>query len=513
MSSGITSRFRRALSIYSLLKKDKKKPATKTQLFKIYLSLCAGLVMFFLVIEQSDLVQDTEKKFQDLVLYLTPAEEPYDRNGARVERPTLVAFDDASYQNIGRPAFMPREYLATVLSEFRQHNANKTLPPVRFLTLDFDLSINDAGIVSEDLHASDHKLLLELQEISSSTLLFVSRSFAHYFDEGDGTGGSMSVAGGYLPVWDNGPFDAFVKTSEQAFYMSTGYALAGDGNVREWRSFELVCQDDRVKWIPSAQLLIGTAQKMLHHNSNKKIAAHIQAEIERINDFTQQFNCQDLNEQKEVFSPRQKYTYLCLQAKQDCIDSWYFSPSSTDKFTLSGDTELQRFFSYYTPPGTNGKFQSVLLQSTRSLIEEGWRFPPATFSYIAATYADSSDWHKIPMVQAVEVPGVYLILNSAFTLQKFGVLKPAPVIVKVVLLLLAIVITAYCFTCYSRTKALILSIAILSAIIIPFSFYTLSKGIVLEVSIIVLCLEFFIPVVDALLDAINFIIRKRSSHA
>ena len=68
-------------------------------------------------------------------------------------------------------------------------------------------------------------------------------------------------------------------------------------------------------------------------------------------------------------------------------------------------------------------------------------------------------------------------------------------------------------TCYSRTKALILSIAILSAIIIPFSFYTLSKGIVLEVSIIVLCLEFFIPVVDALLDAINFIIRKRSSHA
>ena len=513
MSSRVRARFRRTLFIYSLLKRNKNKPATKSQLFKVYLSLSAGLALFLLIIEQSDLVQDTEKQFQDLVLYLTPAAEPNDRNGYRIDRPTVVAFDNASYQNIGRPAFIPRDYLATVLNKFRQHNADDTLPPVRFLTLDFDLSINDSGRVSSDLHVADLRLLSELQEISSSTLLFVSRSFARDFYSGDGADGTLGGVGGYLPVWDHGPFDAFVESSEQTFYMSTGYALAGDGKIRDWRAFELVCRDDRVNWIPSAQLLIGTAQNMLNRNSNDVIAAHVQAEIERINDFTKRFSCQELNEQKELFSPRQKYTYLCSKAEQDCIKTWHFAPSSTAKLTLSGDNELQRFFSHYTPPGTNGKFQSVLLQSTQSLIEKGWRFPPATFSYVAATYAESSDWHKIPMVQAVEVPGIYLILNSAYTLQKFGVLKPAPVMVKVVLLLLAIVITAYCFSRYSRTQALILSAAILSAIIIPLSFYTLSRGVVLEVSIIVLSLEFFIPAVDALFDAMNFIFRKRSRHA
>lgn len=494
--------------LLNVLKDKKQLKKQKLKLFKKYLVICTFMSAILLLCHQLPYVKQVEQEVQDLILYFGLSSESEDLNRNQIVNPILVAIDDISYQNWQRPTFVPREKIASILNKVTEHNNQETVDKIRFVTLDFDLSVNDKGLVNEALGDSGVLLNQALKDAAKTdALIFATRTFEKTLSSGHGNLASINYDNTKLFVWDKGAYDSTIEHLEQAFYTTTNYKVSADGNRREWRLFELVCKRNKVEWVPSVQLLLSSAQLMQNSLTNTEIAAHLQAQVKQFNNITHQYSCDEINNLDRHFTPLTKFNYMCESAEIKCNTNWVLDKVNGHVLSING-TGSQRFFYKIMPP-MKGEKSYIQLQSAQELIDSDWQIPPTSFVYVAGTYTDSSDWHAVPRIKSVSVPGIYLILNSSNTLSEYGQLKPVNHLIKILLLLIAIVFTSYCFAYFSHSKAFLIVSALLMGLLIPLSVVLIRMGIVLEVAAIILALQLFPVILDFISIVFNYQHKKR----
>lgn len=374
--------------------------------------------------QHSDVLREWDDWSQDIVMALN-------KNRDAPRNPTLPMkqvydIDDAAYREWGSPVLLPRDKVLSLIQGAERAGAS-------IILVDIDLSrpSDDLAGAGVRLTDNDRALTEYLEKLNNSDdpdrpIVILPRSLRKPLREG-----ALDESALFEPVPSF--LDPFLPEQKRVFWGSAQFAVEEDSVIRRWRLAEAYCSKGRLDVLPSVQLLAARAGLAAGTNSDKAAALRELSRQLHPGQFGQAPACMSARGYGDLTDLMERYPISHLpdelrlsgSAQGPSISAEALGRTSRIVFRLfPGPDVRKRQIEVIPADEVSGRQGTGLDALGRAVL-------------IGASFEESHDLHRRPFHDRM-LPGVVIIANAIDTLEQYGEIRPIPLS----MLLVAIILVA-----------------------------------------------------------------------
>lgn len=413
-----------------------------------------------------------------------------------MEKKKIPAFifldvDDVSRQQWDDPLVTPREKIKNLIATAVQGQAS-------LVVVDYDLNRPIPVAAGAPLHFGDQALKTYLANYASQ-----------HCQETENSCPPILLARTFQLPTDSIPKPR-LGFLEEAVEQSAPYVQWGtvqfersdyDQRVRRWRLWEPVCVENQPAMIPSIELLAAALirnQDPLTAGNSALTPAETQALLnKRLTEF-QPENCQHEEEPIELSSQIQMGDLTINTDQQGIFQRVRFS------FSWPADKKPGLDYFQYDQSGQLALAVLSAHHYAKLPVESDISVFKNNIVIIGSSSPQTRDIYPTPLG---EMPGAMIIVNAIHSLLEYGVIKPVPSGVKVVLMVILIFVMSWLFTRLNPFMSMILLIFLIGVVVLPIAIALFRYGVWLDFALPLLVVQIYQMTAD--LDEL----RKKHSQA